>query len=203
MRLSGYDHLTGRHCGATALFNLSDYYDWGYDEASCFGYGAGLAQRYSTVDGRPWRVFSGCGPWLERAFLDHLEIPHHIREGDPWSPAWTDVTTQLDEGHPVLVFLDPAALPYLMDGEHVPPHVVVVVGYDDSDILLSDGARSALQSVPHETFREAWDLTDPIGWTNRHIVVTRPRHLADETDAAARATRNVAAHVLRPLDDPL
>ena len=202
MQIDGYDHQTGRHCGATALSNLADFYDWGYDEAACFGYAGGFAQRYPLSDGRPWRTFFGSEPGLETIFFDTLEIPHRVREGDSWAEAWDDVTTTLADEHPVLLAVDPDELPYLIDETHPGPHLVVAIGYDDQDVVLSDGARHGTHSIPHDTLRTAWDLSDPPGWTNRHTAVTRPRHLADETDAAASATRNVAAHVLRPLEAP-
>lgn len=202
MRIDGYDHLTGQHCATTALYNLADFYGWGYDEAACFGYAGGFAQRYPRPDGGGWRTFTGCEPGLDAAFFETLEIPHLVSEGDDWTVAWDDVTTHLADERPVLLSVDPTALPYLMDSTHPGPHVVVAIGYDDRDVVLSDGTSSRLQSVPVDTLRDAWDLSSPPGWTNRYAVVTRPRHLADETDAAAAATRNVAAHVLRPLEAP-
>ena len=67
-------HERGNHCGSTALRDLADFYGWGFDEATCFGLGAGLGFSFLRTPDPPERLFFGRTSWLETAFFDHLGI---------------------------------------------------------------------------------------------------------------------------------
>ncbi|WP_423751407.1 BtrH N-terminal domain-containing protein [Salinirarus marinus] len=195
-RVPDFDHQSGRHCGAAALRNLAEYYDWGYSEPVCFGVGGGVG--FVTADEGAWRRFRPCPAWLERAFFENLDVPHLAREDEDADQAWSDVTDRLDDHDPVVVYLDPGRLPYL-DDDHLPPHVALAVGYDDHTVLLSDATREDPQEVSHATFREAWVAErddDAYGF----LAVTRPETLEDMQTAATRGVRATATGMVSPLD---
>jgi hypothetical protein len=199
-RLEGYAHQTGLHCGSTALRNLADFYEWEFDEAGCFGFGSGLGARYVDHPEEPWKVFRGHAPWLETAFFEHFGVPHSVRQGDDWESAWDDVTGHIDTDDPVVLFLDPADLPYL-DGEtHLPPHVVLAVGYGDEEVLLSDGTVKKTTRLPLDDLRAAWDVDRFVATRNRYLVVTRPRIVEDNRTAATRAVGATARYMVEPLN---
>ena len=199
--VEGYDHQQGRHCGAAALRNVTAYYGLGYTEAACFGIGGGAAFVLYDHPEEPWVSFRASPPWLERAFLERLGVPHTFREGDDVETAWGNVAGHVDEDDPVIVFLDPAQMEYLPDGPaHLPPHVAVVVGYDDETVQLSDGAVASRQEIPHGTFREAWRSDRLLPLDAEYLVVTRARTTEDGTDAAAAGLRQAATYMLDPLD---
>lgn len=196
--VSGWDHQPGRHCGSTALSNLASFYHWGFDEPTCFGLGTGIASVYTDHPTEPWRVFRGCGHWLEQSFFERMEAPHLLREGDGFDAAWSAVTSYLDDDDPVVLFLDPANLDHLQGDAHDPPHVAVAIGYDDEAATLSDGAVDDQVELPLDDLREAWASGWPDGHAHRHLVVTRSRTFVDEETAANRAVRETTTYMLEP-----
>lgn len=198
MELSGYDHATGRHCGSTSLSNLADYYDWGFDEETCFGLASGLGFTFFELDDSPHRAFFGRPVSLERAFFHTLEIPHVEREGADWNETWTDVRARLDDGHPVLVFTDIYDLPYFDTDTHFAPHSLLVVGYEDGEALLSDSEFDEPQRVPVEALRAAMNSRAMVPLNNRYVAVNDPEIGADFDDAVETATVEMARSMLRP-----
>lgn len=188
-QLSGYVHRTGTYCGSAALSNLATYYDWGFDEPTCFGLGGGIASMYVQPPESPWRGFVGRAPWLEELFFETIGVSYYLAEGVDWETAWDDVQTHIDVAEPVLLFLDPTALPVIELGTHPLPHPVVAVGYDEGGVLIADGVREDAVELSRETLREAWQFDGLVSWDNRHIVVTDPDMGVEHTDAANRDVR--------------
>jgi hypothetical protein len=111
------------------------------------------------------------------------------------------VTGHVDEDDPVILFLDPTRLEYLAESpDHVPPHVAVVVGYDDETVRLSDGATGSRRTVSRATVRDAWTCERFVPLENEYLVVTRARTTEDGTDAAAAGLRQAATYMLDPLE---
>lgn len=200
--VEGYDHRPGVHCGAAALRNVSEHYGWHFSEAACFGIGGGPAFVRYDRPGEPWRGFRTSPTWLVRAFFERLGVAHLSAAGDDFETAWGDATDRVDDDDPVILFLDPAALPYL-DGEpaHLPPHVAVLVGYGDERVRLSDGATEDYRVVSRSTVRSAWIRQRPPSLDNEYLVVTGTGTgpTAEETDAAAAGLRQAATYMLDPL----
>lgn len=198
--VDGYDHQPGVHCGAAALRNVAAYYGWADSEAAAFGIGGGPAFVLYEHPEEPWVTFRASPLWLERAFLERLGVPHRYREGDDVGTAWEDVTGHVDDGDPVVLFLDPASLPYLPEEpDHLPPHVAVMTGYGEDVVLLSDGAMADRMEVPRSTLEAAWTSDPPVSLSNEYLVVTSPRRTADGTDAAAAGLRQAATYAIDPL----
>lgn len=215
MRLDGFEHATGAHCGSTALRDLSTHYDWGLSEPACFGLGSGLGFVSLELPTSPWRLFIGRPLWLESAFFDTLDVPHTERRGDDWATSWAELRRHLDRGDPVMVFVDLFYLDYYDTDTHFAPHSLLVVGYDeDADATeaphadadagtgvayMADSEFEAVQPLPLSSLREAWAATDMLPLDNRYIVAAGdPR--AEVGTAARDAIRETARYMLDPAD---
>lgn len=145
-------------------------------------------------------TFRASSTWLERAFLERLGIPHSFQDGNDVGTTWQNATEHVDDDDPVLLFLDPTSLPYLPEEpDHLPPHVAVLIGYDDETAVLSDGAMETRQEVARATLEKAWTSEGFVPLDNEYLVVTRARTTEDETDAAAAGLRQAATYMLEPL----
>lgn len=203
MQLSGYEHSPGRHCGSVSLRNLSNFYDWGFDEPTCFGLASGLGFTFFELSMDPHRAFFGRSIALERSFVQRLGVGYTEREGEEWEPAWNAVTRHLDSGRPVLLFLDIHDLDYFRTDTHFAPHAVLAVGYDDTHVLLSDSEFPTLQSLPLDSLQQAWRCDPMLPMRNRYLVVTDPEPADFEFEAAVRAaTRSMARSMLDPETGP-
>ncbi|WP_255195079.1 BtrH N-terminal domain-containing protein [Halorarius litoreus] len=206
MQLDGFHHAAGSHCGSTSLRDLSDYYGWGFSEPECFGLASGLGFTYFELPTSPWRMFVGRPLWLERAFFDHLDIPHTDREGDDWATAWAQVTDRLDNGSPVMLFVDLYYLDYYDTDTHFAPHSLLVVGYDENReapdgstgvAYMADSEFDDIQPLALDSLRAAWASKDVIPLQNRWLAVDgTPR---PDTEAAVReALTETASYMLDP-----
>lgn len=199
--IEGYDHQDGVHCGAAAIGNVTRFYGWQYTEAASFGIGGGPAFVRYTDPESPWQRFRTSPLWLERAFFERTGIPHLFREGDELEMAWANVATRVDDGDPVILYLDPDPLPYLPEEpNHLPPHVAVLIGYDEDTVVLSDAAVETRQEISRETLAEAWVHDRYLDLKREYLVVTRAAKTNDGTDAAAAGLRQAATYMLDPLE---
>ncbi len=199
-RIDGYDHTTGIHCGSTALQNVATHYGFQYSEPACFGIGGGVGFiQYAPT--QPLQRVRLTPPWLESAFFERLGIPHRRQAPRAFSTAWARLTDHLAENDPVILFLEPSALPYLDDSMiHVPPHTAVAIGHDPTTdaILLSDGAAKRPQRIDRSTLQEAWHTVGVPQLHNEYLVVTRPAQTTATTTAVATGLRATATRMLQP-----
>lgn len=208
MRIEGFDHTSGAHCGSTSLRDLSDFYGWDFDEPTCFGLASGLGFTFFEIPTDPWRMFVGRPTWLERAFFENLEIPHTDREGDDFETAWAAVRGHLDRGRPVMLFVDIYYLDYYGTDTHFAPHSLLVVGYDE-EVEAPDGTTGVaytadsefdeVQELPLSSLREAWASKDVVPLENRYLVAEGDPQ-ADATGAARTAIAETARYMLDPAD---
>lgn len=208
MQLTEFDHQPGEHCGSTSLRNLSAFYGWGYDEPMCFGLASGLGFTFFKLPESPKRMFVGRPLWLERAFFENLDVPHTDTEGGDWDDSWSAVKGRLDNGDPVMVFVDLYYLDYYDTDTHFAPHSLLVVGYDETcdtsagsgDVVyLSDSEFGEIQELPLASLRDAWAAKDVLPLENRYLVVEGDPQTS--TEAAAReAVRETATYMLTPDD---
>jgi hypothetical protein len=147
-----------------------------------------------------WVWFRASPTWLERVFVERLGIPHLFRDGDDFETAWENVTAHIDDDDPVLLFLDPAHLEYLdEESRHLPPHVAVLIGYNDETVLLSDGAMARRQGISRSALEAAWSSDRFVSLQNEYLVVTRAARTERGNDAAAAGLRQAATYMLDPL----
>jgi hypothetical protein len=154
MQIADYPHRPGAHCGSASLRNLSAYYGWNYDEALCFGLGAGIGFGYYEA-GPASRTIMGRTSWLELTFFETLAIPFEEGDGEEWETAWEAVEARLTDGTPVMLFADLYYLDYYGTDTHFGPHTLVCVGSDDG-VLLSDSEFDVVQRLPTDRLRRAW-----------------------------------------------
>lgn len=200
MVIDGFDHTPGAHCGSTSLRDLSDYYGWGFDEPACFGLGAGLGFSYSERTESPRRSFVGRSPWLETAFFEYLDIDHEVRAAD-WGTAWPSITAHLDDGDPVMLFVDLYYLDYYDTDTHFGPHSLLAVGHGDDTVTLADSEFADLQELPLERV-EAAMTSGHLPVKNRYLVVTDPTIRASTADAVEEAIPGAFRAMIDPDDAP-
>ena len=215
MRIDGFEHAPGAHCGSTSLRNLATYRGWGFDEPTCFGLASGLGFNYRKLPESPHRMFVGRPLWLERAFFENLGIETTDREGEDFETAWTEVRRRLDGGDPVMAFVDLFYLDYYDTATHFAPHSLLLVGYDeDADateaphadaetgtgvVYTSDSEFDEVQTLPVASFRAAWSSDAVMPLSNRYLVAeTDPT--VDLDGAVERAIRTTASYMLDPAD---
>ncbi|PSQ07102.1 hypothetical protein BRC93_16595 [Halobacteriales archaeon QS_5_70_15] len=186
MRLAGYEHAPGAHCGSTSLRNLSNHYGWGFDETTCFGLASGLGFHYREPGESPHRMFVGRPLWLERAFFENPGIGTTDREGEDFETAWAAVRERLEGGDPVMAFVDLFYLDYYDTTTHFAPHSLLLVGYDedadateapnaDADagtgvVPTSDSEFEAVRALPLSSLRDAWSSDAVVPLSNRYLV---------------------------------
>ncbi|MXV64391.1 DUF4872 domain-containing protein [Natronorubrum sp. JWXQ-INN-674] len=196
--MNDYRHRTGRHCGSTALRNLALYYDWGYDEETCFGLAAGLGFTYFELPESPHRGFFGRPPRLEETFFETLGIAVDSREGDDWRTVRDRIRARVAGGDPVLVFTDIYHLDYFQTDTHFAPHSVLCVGVEDDEetVVLSDSEFDALQRVPFDRLHDAMSSNSVLPLRNRHLVVADPGPDRSLEAAAPEAIAEMARGML-------
>ena len=213
MRLDGFEHAPGAHCGSTSLRNLAAYHGWGFDEPTCFGLASGLGFHYRELDESPHRMFVGRPLWLERAFFENLGIETTDREGKDWATAWAVVRERLDGGDPVMAFVDLYHLDYYDTSTHFAPHSLLLVGYDeDADateaphadpdagtgvVYTSDSEFETVQALPLSSLRAAWSSDAVVPLSNRYLIAEGDPPVGVAV-AAERAIRATASYMLDP-----
>ena len=211
MRLDGFEHAPGAHCGSTSLRNLAAYHGWGFDEPTCFGLASGLGFNYRELPESPHRMFVGRPMWLERAFFDNLGIDVTDREGEDFETAWAEVRGRLDDGDPVMVFVDLFHLDYYDTSTHFAPHSLLLVGYDeeadateaphaDADagtgvVYTSDSEFEEIRALPVSSLRAAWSSDWVVSLPNRYLV-PRGDPTVETDEATARAIHTTATYML-------
>ncbi len=156
----GYVHTPGHHCGSTALRNLLAHHGVQISEEMAFGLGAGACFYYVTIeDGSPTRWFNGRTARLEESFSELTGAALELRTFEPEDDgAWEAARAEVDAGNPVLLLTDLYHLDHYGNSAHFPGHAVVLAGYDEEFVHLSDTGFEQLQT------------------TTRHADLDRARH---------------------------
>lgn len=153
----GYVHRPGNHCGSTALRNLLAFHGIELSEEMAFGLGAGASFYYLTLeDSSPSRWFNGRTARLEESFRDLTGAALELRTfaaGD--DEAWEAARAEVDAGNPALLLTDIYYLDHYGNSAHFPGHAVVLAGYDDEVVQLSDTGFEQLQSTRIEHLAQA------------------------------------------------
>ncbi len=143
----GYVHTPGHHCGSTALRNLLGFHGVAISEEMAFGLGAGACFYYVALeDASPTRWFSGRTARLEENFdqLTGAALQLRTFEQDD-DGAWEAARTEVEAGNPVLLLTDLYYLDHYGNSAHFPGHAVVLAGYDEQYVHLSDTGFAELQ----------------------------------------------------------
>jgi len=145
----GYVHTPGHHCGSTALRNLLAFHGVEISEEMAFGLGAGACFYYVTLeDGSPTHWFNGRTARLEENFSELTGAALQLRTFEPDDgDAWEAARTEVDAGRPVLLLTDLYYLDHYGNSAHFPGHAVVLAGYDEEFVHLSDTGFEELQTT--------------------------------------------------------
>jgi len=146
----GYTHTPGHHCGSTALRNLLAFHGVAdLSEEMAFGLGAGACFYYVAFDqASPTRWFNGRTARLEETFAELTGAALELRIFEPGDgDAWEAARAKVDAGQPVLLLTDLYYLDHYGSSAHFPGHAVVLAGYDDEFVHLSDTAFEELQTT--------------------------------------------------------
>ncbi|MCZ7586094.1 MAG: BtrH N-terminal domain-containing protein [Deltaproteobacteria bacterium] len=175
-----FKHEPGFHCGSSALRLLMRHFGHEYSEPMCLGLGMAPSFSYwPTKELRPSRLFFGRNPTLEADFFRNLRIDAPVVRHEAPEETWPPVRALLDAGHPVLVQVDIAHLPYYNTETHFGGHKILVAGYDEGrhTVLLSDSEFAEAQTLDRDQFARArwepglpWDLQGQ--WWNLRGPVT-------------------------------
>ncbi len=152
----GYKHVPGHHCGSTALRNLLGHGDIEVSEEMAFGLGAGACFYYVVIeDASPSRWFNGRTAQLEQEFLELTGAPLRLQTFPDPDAAWEAARASVNSGRPALLLTDLYYLDHYGKSAHFPGHAVVLAGYDDQDVYLSDTGFEELQRSSIEGLRKA------------------------------------------------
>jgi Butirosin biosynthesis protein H, N-terminal/Domain of unknown function (DUF4872) len=145
----GYTHTPGQHCGSTALRNLLAFHGAEISEEMAFGLGAGACFYYVALeDASPTRWFNGRTARLEENFSELTGAALELRTFDEEDDgAWEAAREEVDAGRPVLLLTDLYYLDHYGDSAHFPGHAVVLAGYDEEFVHLSDTGFEQLQTT--------------------------------------------------------
>ncbi|GAA0253112.1 hypothetical protein GCM10009000_082010 [Halobacterium noricense] len=138
---------------------------------------------------------------LEAGFFETLGIEYLERSGQEWKTAWDAVREHIEEGVPVMLFVDLYYLDYFDTNTHFGPHILLCVGIDGDEVLLSDSEFESIQRLPISHLRNAWNSEYGFGpLDNRWLVVQIPSVETDRTTAAETAVEHTVTMMLAPGD---
>lgn len=127
-------------------------------------------------------------------------------EGKNFQQALEEVRALIDQGIPSVLFgLDMYHLPYhehFYHRQHIPGHVVLMVGYDGQGVLIHDNAMEGVQTVPNGDLQQAW-AQEYIGISkkNAYFGINMCCPNPDISDIIRQGlSRNAAAYLNSPID---
>ncbi|MGC1851140.1 MAG: BtrH N-terminal domain-containing protein, partial [Solirubrobacterales bacterium] len=192
----GYTHTPGHHCGSTALRNLLAFDGVEISEEMAFGLGAGACFYYVTIeDASPTRWFNGRTARLEENFDELTGAALELRtfkSGD--DGAWAAASAEVDAGRPALLLTDLYHLDHYGNSAHFPGHAVVLAGYDEEVVYLSDTGFEQLQTTRLENLDRARHSDHPAYPLAGHMFTasgeTEPAQLRAAIPAAIERAAN-------------
>lgn len=167
----GYLHTPGYHCGSTALRNLLAFHGIELSEEMAFGLGAGAGFYYLTMeDASPSRWFNGRTARLEETFNELTGTTLRLRTfGEDDAAAWAAARDEVDAGKPALLLTDLYYLDHYGNSAHFPGHAVVLAGYDEEVVYLSDTGFEQLQETKIENLAKARHSDHPAFALDGHM----------------------------------
>lgn len=133
--LNNLKPATGYHSLSNSIRKLFSFYGHELDEVMIFGLASALDFSYS--DTRPNQLPHIYGRIKPIEFEDNLSkilnIRIKVRETVSKKKSMEELFNRINEGHPVIVYVDVAYIPYLNIPEfyHFGGHAIIVYGYDD------------------------------------------------------------------------
>lgn len=208
IRLEGFRHVPGKHCGSTALMNAARYLGEPLSEPMCFGLGAGLG--FFLIEGqgmKPSRAISTRSFNLEASFFNHLGVDFAWIQCSRPDQALARVKEKLREGTPVMLQTDIFYLDYYNSSTHFPGHVVLLTGVDEAkgEATLSDTHFEDVQKLSLSSLLSGWNVEmPPFVIQHNFFPVRLPERPPDQPLVTAKTLRTAiraqAESLLRNLD---
>lgn len=199
-------HITGKHCGSTALRDLSHFYGYPFSEGLCFGLGCGLGVAYLFADFMsPTRIVHLRTMSLEPDFFENLNIPFLWRQETNSQKALEEAKECVSRGIPVLLRTDIYHMKYYNSSTHFPGHIVVMWGFDDEkkEVYLSDTHFDGLMTLSYDDFMNARKSGPPIPLENDWSPVQFNSHVLPLEEAMRRALRKTVREMLETQEYPI
>lgn len=127
-------------------------------------------------------------------------------EGKSFNQTLSEVKSLIDQNIPAVLFgLDMYHLPYhenFYHVQHIPGHVILMVGYDSQSVFIHDNSRDGVQVVPNSDLQKAW-AQEYMGISKKNayfgIDMCRPNN--DIADIIQRGiSRNADLYLNAPVD---
>jgi Butirosin biosynthesis protein H, N-terminal/Domain of unknown function (DUF4872) len=183
-----YRHAPGYHCGSTAIRNLLAFHGIDLSEEMAFGLGAGASFYYLVLEeASPTRWFNGRTAQLEQSFVELTGAPMKLETFEEPDAAWEAARASIDAGRPALLLTDLYYLDHYGKSAHFPGHAVVLAGYDDQLVYLSDTGFEELQACKIESLRQARHGNHPAFALEGHMFTVRGEVDDGELRSAAPA----------------
>ena len=146
---------------------LCDVYEWKtgkrIPEELIFYAKAGFQMISQKRADAPKMIFLGQGSIGKREYEFWKEIIGYeimFGEGKCFRTTWKEICALLNREIPTILFgLDMFYLPYqqkFYQKQHIPGHVVLMVGYDDENAYIHDNSKEGVQPVPLSNLEQAW-----------------------------------------------
>lgn len=191
---------------------LCDIYEWKtgkrIPEELIFYSKAGfqmISQKKAAV---PKMVFMGQGSIGKREYEFWKGIIGYeviAGEGKCFRTTWKNVRELLDQGIPVILFgLDMFYLPYqskFYHRQHIPGHVVLMIGYDETNVYVHDNSKAEMQTIPIAELELAW-AEDYIGISKKNAYFGIDMR-SPETDTAWIIQKGIGKNAETYLSSPL
>lgn len=198
----GFVHTPGNHCGSTALRNLLAFHGVEVSEEMAFGLGAGAGFYYLALDDTsPSRWFNGRTARLEESFRELTGAALEMRTfaAEEGNAAWDAARAEIDAGSPALLLTDIYYLDHYGNSAHFPGHAVVLAGYNDEVVQLSDTGFEQLQTTRLENLARARHSGHPAYPLEGHMFTVSESIDREALEAAVpRAIERAASEMLEP-----
>ncbi len=145
--LHKFKPLPGYHAVSNSIRKILRYYDYDLEEEMIFGLASALD--FCFVDLRQNQlphIYGRVRPGeFEKNLSDITGMKIVVKESAVKKRAFDEVIKMIDKGHPVMIYVDVAYMPYLKipDFYHFGAHSVVLFGYDDEQKIVYVSDRDA------------------------------------------------------------
>lgn len=170
-----FHHRTGYHCGSTSMSNILNYYGLSLSEPLCFGLGSGISFAYFCLPLLSPPVFiGGRTEGLEVDLGKNLGFEISVEKDDDFDASFKILKQEVNNNHPLIVWVDAYYLPYFKTPYHFSVHRVILVGYNDKEklVYIADNEREEIREVSFDLFKEARTSSGfPLPTENRYFKI--------------------------------
>lgn len=213
MLIKNYKFNGGKHSETAAIKNIlhnlgitSKFNNLPYTEDFLLGIGGGIRSSYFIFEIKNGPLLAiGARHLLEsNNFLQdvcrRLRVPAILKESTSKKLAFTDLTSSLEEGFPVLAWTDLASLPYY----HYPKdmiryfiHVIIITGYDEKTKRFIIDDRSLIPiRLKAEVLEEARAVIS--SYKNRLLIPKTPLHSPNLKNAIIEGIKQCCDSMMHP-----